>query len=27
VDKELARTTLGVLLKHEEDRAKAERVL
>jgi MoxR-like ATPase len=27
VDKELARATLGVLLKYEEDRAKAERVL
>jgi MoxR-like ATPase len=27
VDKELAHTTLGVLLKYEEDRAKAERVL
>jgi len=27
VDKELARATLGVLLKYEEDRVKAERVL
>jgi MoxR-like ATPase len=27
VDRELARSTLGVLLKYEEDRAKAERVL